>query len=341
MEGIWIQLRLSSRHYYFSSSPTTHPPESSDEITLWIADTFAANQSNITALLDLLENHDFYPRLYTLQILSHVSAARPERTQEGVFAAPLGVSRITGVLDDKREAVRNEALMLLVALTPSSAELQKVVAFENAFDRVFAVIETEGGLTHGSTTVQDCLSLLANLLKLNTSNQSYFREIGGVTRVAKLLTAALAEEEGVDNVSEWIKPQRDINIWGLLTLIQLFLARGAQGTSINQNMFSQSGILAEILQLSFHPSFSISIRSKALEACGDIIRGSSGLQERFGDMGVHIPTDEAPATNGHTTPAPDAKSKKIPEPPKQAFQEVNVIEALLELALEPAPVLGF
>ena len=134
--------------------PDETSPESSDEITLWIADNFAAKQSNITALLDLLENHDFYPRLYALQILSHVCAARPESTQESVFAAPLGVSRITAVLDDKREPVRNEALLLLVSLTPTSPELQKVVAFDNAFDRVFAIIETEGGLTYGSTTVQ-------------------------------------------------------------------------------------------------------------------------------------------------------------------------------------------
>ena len=319
--------------------PDETSPESSDEITLWLADEFAQKQGNITALLDLLENHDFYLRLYPLQILSHVVTARPEWTQEAVFAAPLGVSRITAVLDDKREAVRNEALLLLVALTPTSAELQKVIAFENAFDRVFAIIESEGGLTRGSTTVQDCLSLLANLLKLNTSNQSYFREIGGMTKIAKLLTAALAQEDGADGVSEWIKPQRDINVWGLMTLIQLFLARGAQGTSVNQNTLWQSGILSNILHLAFHPSFSISIRSKSLETCGDIIRGNSSLQEKFGDLGVHIPVAEQPTTNGHSTPAPDGKSSKPEDKaPKQAFEEVNVIEALLELALQAAPL---
>ncbi len=318
--------------------PDETSPESSDEVTLWIADNFAAKQSNVTALLALLENHDFYPRLYALQILSHVCSARPESTQESVFAAPLGVSRITAVLDDKREAVRNEALLLLVALTPTSAELQKVVAFENAFDRVFAIIETEGGLTHGSATVQDCLSLLANLLKLNTSNQSYFREIGGVTRIAKLLTTALAEEDGADGVPEWIKSQRDINIWGLLTLVQLFLTGGGQGTSINQSAFWQSGILSKVLHLAFHPSFSISIRSKSLEICGDVIRGNTGLQEKFGDMGVHVPVAEQSTANGHSAHAPDAKVEKVPVQPKQAFQEVNIIEALLELTLEPAPV---
>jgi hypothetical protein len=318
--------------------PDEASPESSDEITLWVADQFAQQPVNITVLLDLLENHDFYPRLYALQILSHVCAARPERTQEAVIAAPLGVSRVTAVLDDKREAVRNESLLLLIALTPTSTELQKVVSFENAFDRIFAIIETEGGLTYGSTTVQDCLSLLANLLKLNTSNQSYFRETGGVGRIAKLLTAALAEEDGADGVSEWIKPQRDINIWGLLTLIGLFLSRGAPGTSVNQNAFWQSGILSKILHLSFHPAFSINIRSKSLETCGDIIRGNSSLQEKFGDLAVHIPIASQPATNGHTTPVPDGRPNQSQSSAADAFQEVNVIEALLELALEAAPV---
>ena len=320
--------------------PDEKSTEASDEITLWLTDEFAQKPVNITALLDLLENNDFYPRLYALQILSHVLAARPQLTQEAIFAAPLGVSRITTVLDDKREAVRNEALLLLVGLTPTSPELQKVVAFENAFDRIFAIVETEGGLTHGSTTVQDCLSLLANLLKLNISNQSYFREVGGIARVARLLISALTEEDSTDGVSEWIKPQRDINIWGLLGVIQLFLARGTQGTSINQNAFWQSGVLSRILQLAFHPSFGIGIRAKGLEACGDLIRGNASLQERFGDFGVQIASESEPAaTNGHSTPI--ASAEKAKPKSRHSYQEVNVIEAVLQLTLEATPLAIF
>ncbi|RMZ82609.1 hypothetical protein DV738_g1672, partial [Chaetothyriales sp. CBS 135597] len=321
--------------------PDEDSPEASDEITLWLADEFAQKQDNITALLDLLEHHDFYSRLYSLQILSRVCAARPQRTQESIFAAPLGVSRIVVVLDDKREAVRNEALMLLVALTPTSTELQKVVAFENAFDRIFAIVEAEGGLTHGSTTVQDCLSLLANLLTSNTSNQSYFREIGGVTGLSKLLAAALKEEDGPDGVSDWIKPQRDMNVWGLLSVVQLFLAAGAQGTSINQHAFWQSGLLSKILELAFHRSFSINVHAKALETCGAIIRGNAALQEKFGDLSVQldVPDSAPPTTNGHTSPR---TGEKAPVPkPKQPVHQVNVIEALLELTMESAPLSVF
>lgn len=316
--------------------PDEKSPEASEEITLWLADEFTQRQDNITALLDLLELGEFYPRLYALQILSHVSSARPQRTQETVFAAPLGVSRITNVLDDKREAVRNEALVLLVALTPSSAELQKVVAFENAFDRVFVLIASDGGLTHGSTTVQDCLSLLANLLSLNTSNQSYFREMGGILKIKKLLAAVLEQEDGNEGVSSWMKPQRDMNLWGILGVIQLFLARGAQGTLLNQQAFWQTAVLQTILHIAFHPGFSAGVRAKSLQTCGDLIRGNHGLQERFGDLPVQIKMAESPATNGHTSE--DMRNK---QPVKPVYHEQNVIEALLELALESAPIALF
>ncbi|EXJ82913.1 hypothetical protein A1O3_06729 [Capronia epimyces CBS 606.96] len=318
--------------------PDEKSPEASDDIALWLADEFTQRQDNITALLDLLESGEFYLRLYVLQILSHISTARPQRTQEAIFSAPLGVSRVTSVLDDKREAVRNEALVLLVALTPTSAELQKVVAFENAFDRVFALIEGDGGLTHGSTTVQDCLSLLANLLNLNTSNQSYFREIGGIIKVRKLLSAVVEQEDSGDGVSDWMKPQRDMNLWGLLGLIQLFLAPGAQGTPVNQQAFWQTGVLQDVLRVAFHPAFSTGIRAKSLQACGDIIRGNHVLQERFGDLPVQIKQPDSPSTNGHATrSAPD----KQPQSSRAHYQERNVIEALLELALETSPLALF
>lgn len=64
-------------------------------------------QENITVLLDLLESYDFYSRLYSLQLISAISTARPERTQECVGTSPVGVSRLVAVLDDKREAVRS------------------------------------------------------------------------------------------------------------------------------------------------------------------------------------------------------------------------------------------
>ena len=52
---------------------------------------------------------------------------------------------------------------------------QKIVAFENAFERLLLIVGSEG-YSDGGIIVEDCLSLLLNLLRNNLSNQNFFRE---------------------------------------------------------------------------------------------------------------------------------------------------------------------
>ena len=136
------------------------------------------------------------------------------------------------------------------------------MAFENAFDRIFGIIDAEGALSHGGITVQDCLSLLANLLRLNTSNQSYFRETGWVKKLASLLGDATREEGLQEGVAEWVRPQRDKNVWGILAVLRLFLIRGSLGTQANQVAFWQSGVMLQVLDIAFRESFDIPLRAE-------------------------------------------------------------------------------
>lgn len=83
-------------------------------------------QDNITALLDLLDTRDFYSRLYSLQLMFQISSARPERTQECILTAPLGIPRLVSALGDAREPVRNGMLSVqictvLIAAVPLTA----------------------------------------------------------------------------------------------------------------------------------------------------------------------------------------------------------------------------
>ncbi|KAL9599203.1 MAG: hypothetical protein Q9219_003984 [cf. Caloplaca sp. 3 TL-2023] len=297
-------------------------PEASDDIALWLADEFTQRQENITVLLDLLETSDFYSRLYSLQLISAISTARLERTQECVGTSPVGVSRLVAVLDDKREAVRSEGLLLLTALTLSSSELQKVVAYENAFDRIFGIIDTEGALTHGGIPVQDCLSLLANLLRLNMSNQNLFRESGWMKKLAALLAGYLKDQSSSESLAEWARPQQDKNVWGLLAIIRLFLVRGSMGTQANQRSFWQSGVLVHMMEVAFHSSIDLNIRAEGLATAADLIRGNAQLQESFAQLDVPSPNYQKPAheTNGNLN--------GVAHPPRE-----NVISALLEVAL--------
>lgn len=110
--------------------------------------------------------------------------------------------------------------------------------------------------------MQDCLSLLANLLRLNVSNQSYFRETGSVKKLSWLLSEAVREQDLPDGVEEWARPQRDKNVWGLLAVLRLFLVRGSIGTQANQLSFWQSGVLTQVLDIAFRESFDVPIRAE-------------------------------------------------------------------------------
>jgi hypothetical protein len=76
--------------------------------------------------------------------------------------------------------------LLLIALTKGNANIQKIVAFESAFDRLLEVIAAEGGLD-GGIVVEDCLLLMLNLLRANPSNQNFFKEGSYIQRLKPLL----------------------------------------------------------------------------------------------------------------------------------------------------------
>jgi hypothetical protein len=45
------------------------------------------------------------------------------------------------LLGAEHEVLRNEALLLLVGLTRSSADIQKIAAFQGAFERALQILE--------------------------------------------------------------------------------------------------------------------------------------------------------------------------------------------------------
>lgn len=314
-------------------NPNQDSPEASEEIALWLADEFTQRQENITLLLDFLETNDFYSRLYSLQLLSAIHSARTDRTEDCIVAAPLGIPRLVAILDDPREAVRNEGLTLLTFLTPSSPLIQKSVAFQNAFEKIFVVIAAEGGLIAGDRVVEDCLLLLANLLRLNPSNQSLFREEGHVPQLTALLETTYHSEE--EEVAQWAQEQRNRNVYALLAVIRFFLVSGAEGTAQNQLAFWQHGVLYHALQLAFSHSADMPIKAEALNTCADIIRGSAKLQENFAQLQVPSVLETAPKTNGQAVTGKGKMGHAHGTP------MVYVIDGLLDLTLSVSSLQAF
>ncbi|ORY63949.1 p115 like vesicle tethering protein [Pseudomassariella vexata] len=299
--------------------PNPNSPEASEEIALWLADEFSQHKENVTLLLDFLETNDFYSRLYSLQLLAAILSARTDRTEECILTAG-GIPRLVPVLDDRREAVRNEALSLLIYLTPSSPEIKKQVAMFDVFERIFAIISAEGGLSEGDRIVEDCLILLANLLRLNAKNQEVFRELGCSRQLSKLLesTCNVAHEE--DEVAQWAQQQRNRNTYALLAIIRLFLVPGADGTLQNQAAFWEHRVIHHALQLAFSQAAELPIRAEALTTCADIIRANPANQESFVQLQVPSVLEGPPIPNGQNGKA---------HGPVLAY----VIDGLLELTL--------
>lgn len=154
-------------------------------------DVFLATATPLHTLLTLLTPMHFYLRFFSLQLLGILLANRSTVVQGHVLTAPGGVGRLVETLDDSREIIRNgellsrrrraslsrvdpspaESLLLIIALTTANADIQKLLAFEGAFDKLFAIVRAEGGISGGGIVVQDCLAAIGGLLRWNVSNQ--------------------------------------------------------------------------------------------------------------------------------------------------------------------------
>ncbi|RPA79059.1 hypothetical protein BJ508DRAFT_328631 [Ascobolus immersus RN42] len=286
--------------------------ESIDEdIALWLADEFTQKQGNIEILIELLRGYDFFVRLNCLKILQAILRYRPERTQDSFITTGGAIPALVEILDDKRDAIRNAAILLLIHVADGNTDIQKLICFEHAFSRVFGIIELEGGLV-GGIIVEDCLELLSSLLAFNGTTQNDFRENGFMRSLANLLTLNNEEE-----VADYTYAQRNINIVRTLAVVRLFVLPGGSSTKENQKALFATGASEQVLNIAFSPKIELDVRAEALRACADLINGNEEQQRNF--AGLQVP---------YLNPSEASSEQLNGEPPL-----VYVIEALLDLAL--------
>nr|POE68849.1 intracellular protein transport protein uso1 [Quercus suber] len=310
-------------------NPDSSSPEASEEIELFMADEFSMVCSASFS----------YPFGFrkSVQLLSAVCAARPEKLQDCILNSPLGVSRLVGVLDDARDQVRNAGLLLLVDLTSgANDELKKIIAFEDVFAKIFGLIRVEGGLAEAGITAQDCLSLLANLISSSASNQTMFRESGCVQQISQLLEQAFPPST---SEALFLAQNREKAAWGLLQLVDLFLARGEASTTQNQIAFFRAGIAQTLIEIGFSDSLPLPVVVSALNCAAGLIACNAPLQEAFANLTILLPSAAQPEsqpmkqTNGNLSVA---SSKRGSARTSLEGRRVHIIEALLDRTLAQA-----
>lgn len=207
--------------------------------------------------------------------------------------------------------------MLLIHLVDGHPDIQKLVAFESTFDKIFLIIEREAGV-EGGVIVRDCLRLIANLLRFNPSNQNLFRETSCIPR----LSALMILDKGASN---W-DPQTTKNTILVLEICRLFVVEDSLGTPSNQHILFQAGILMNVLRLAFGDSTNIQVRAMALVAAGDLIRGNEEIQEKFSNIDVPYINVSAPGEPNHVQVEPEA---------------IPVTQALVNWALSSSSIYAF
>ncbi|KRT81379.1 hypothetical protein AMK59_6187 [Oryctes borbonicus] len=245
---------------------------------------FLKSTENVTLVLSFLEEYDFRVRWPAVKLLTSLLASKPKEIQDIILVSPMGVSKLMDLLLESREVIRNDALLLLIQLTKSNANIQKIVAFENAFDRLFDVIGQEG-YTDGGIVVEDYLLIMLNLLKNNTSNINFFKEGSYIQKLAPMFVLPKNIEE-----IGW-SPQKVSNFHCILQVIRTLVAPSnpVQIISACQKAMRNANLLEALSNILMALGVPADILSETINTVAEVIRGNLTNQEYFAN--VMAPSD--------------------------------------------------
>ncbi|XP_035516107.1 general vesicular transport factor p115 isoform X7 [Morone saxatilis] len=248
-----------------------------DDLGAQFTDTFIQDPEHVTLLLALLEEFDFHVRWPAVKLLTALLKNQCVQVQGVILVSPMGVSRLMDLLADSREVIRNDGLLLLQQLTKSNAAIQKIVAFENAFERLLDII-TEEGSSDGGIVVEDCLLLLLNLLKNNSSNQNFFKEGSYIQRMKPWF------EVGDDN-SGW-SAQKVTNLHLMLQLVRVMVSpvNSPGATASCQKSMYQCGLLQQLCTILMATGVPADILTETINTVSEVIRGSQVNQDYFASV---------------------------------------------------------
>ena len=238
---------------------------------------------HVALLLELLDDADLYVRYHSLQVLSALLPSHAAAVQQVVLASPVGVARLVDLVSDQ-EVVRNEALLLLNAMARDKEDIQKLLAFEGAFERLLAIVRDEGG-PEGGVVVQDCIELVNTLLRSCAPNQRLFREVGLLAQLPSLLSAT---GRGADAA---LSRQAAANVLcAMETACMLLSPCGDEGDAtvrVHQAALCKVDMLSSLLPLALGTRAVFSAVSTAALLCASkLVAGHPPAQEALGNATV-------------------------------------------------------
>lgn len=246
-------------------APHEHSPEDSEGRRSYDhqygCDLFLQNPRRLAILVDLVSDEAWEVRYNVVQILTVLVLARRAKLQGQILNTAGAVNKLVELLSDHVEHVRNPTLLLLKEIVMGNTTIQQIVAFDDTFPRVLAIVEEEDYTTGGEVVV-DCLELLDQLLQ--TPNvQRLFLDGGHVSKLVPFFQPGDCPGTSVA-----------LRITALMVQILKRMVR-IQG----QCMLRDAGLLQATLELSSRPARDgawsevkcgcLEIVGKAVECCHD------------------------------------------------------------------------
>ena len=261
-------------------------PELESGVAVQMAKAFIKTTDHVTMILNLLEEFDFQVRRPATCLLTAMLKNALTEVQEAVLVSPMGISRIMDLLSDSREVVRNDALLLLLQLTRNNRQIQKIVAFDNAFDRLLGVIREEGW-SDGGIVVEDCLMIIYNLLNGNNSNQAFFREASHIQHIVPFFQLPGPAGDSADGAN-W-HPQKVSNVRYMLLVLRTLVSPSnqQQAKATCQRAILQCGLLKLLCEFMFASGVPTEILVETITTVAEVIRGCEANQKFFETVTPH------------------------------------------------------
>lgn len=244
---------------------------------------FIKSPEHVTLVMGYLDEYDFRVRRAAIQLITSLIANKTRELQDLVLVSPMGVSKLMDLLTDTREVIRNDVLLLLIELTKGNSNIQKIVAFENAFDRLFDIVREEG-CSDGGIVVEDCLILLLNLLKNNSSNQQFFKEGSYIQRLAPMFILSSTNSNDLDE-SGWT-PQKVSNFHCMLQVVRALVTPSNQQQVVSacQRVMQKSQLLKALCDILMGSGVPADILTETINAVAEVVRGDRDNQDELGRL---------------------------------------------------------
>jgi len=243
------------------------------EIASSLVAKFIEIPENVNLVLNMVERYEFAVRWAAIRLLTSLLRTKSIEVQQIILVKPMGVSHMMDLLADNREVIRNDALLALIEVTRSNANIQKIVAFENGFEAVLRIISDEG-LSDGGVVVEDCILLLLHLMKNNISNQQFFKEGSFIQYLTPFFN--------IETENVW-SAQKKANMLLMLKVVRVLVAptNPSNATLLCQIAMQHCSLLQKLSDLLMATGVPTDILTETINTVSEIIRGCIENQKYF------------------------------------------------------------